>query len=126
MLRDEPDFTLHVGLIERLPMYDFDDASPVLVEAPAGNMVYVGEEETEIDLAYMFEDEDDDRSTLILTAESPDPQLAEVRMDGQKLYVRALASSEIPIQIHVQARDVLGKMDTGYVEVMLKTREELL
>ncbi|MGG4127371.1 S-layer homology domain-containing protein [Paenibacillus illinoisensis] len=126
MLRDEPDLTLHMGLLERLPMYDFDDASPVLVEAPAGNMVYVGEEETEIDLGYMFEDEDDDRSTLILTAESPDPQIVEVRMDGQKLYVRALASSEIPIQIHVQARDVLGKMDTGYVEVMLKTREELL
>ena len=74
----------------------------------------------------MFEDEDDDRSTLILTAESPDSQLAEVRVEGQKLYVRALASSETPIQIHVQARDVLGRMDTGYVEVMLKTREELL
>lgn len=126
MLRDEPDFTLHMGLIERLPMYDFDDAAPVLVEAPAGNTVYVGDEETEIDLAYMFEDEDDDRSTLILTAESPDSQLAEVRVEGQKLYVRALASSETPIQIHVQARDVLGRMDTGYVEVMLKTREELL
>ncbi|WJH30546.1 leucine-rich repeat domain-containing protein [Paenibacillus sp. CC-CFT742] len=126
MLRDEPDFTLHMGLIERLPMYDFDDAAPVLVEAPAGNTVYVGDEETEIDLAYMFEDEDDDRSTLILTAESPDSQLADVRVEGQKLYVRALASSETPIQIHVQARDVLGRMDTGYVEVMLKTREELL
>ena len=36
MLRDEPDFTLHMGLIERLPMYDFDDAAPVLVEAPLG------------------------------------------------------------------------------------------
>lgn len=126
MLRDEPDFTLHMGLLERLPMYDFDDAVPVLVEAPAGNTVYVGDEETEIDLAYMFEDEDDDRSTLILTAESPDSHLAEVRMEGQKLYVRALASSETPIQIHVQARDVLGRMDTGYVEVMLKTKEELL
>ncbi|MEW4429619.1 S-layer homology domain-containing protein [Paenibacillus pabuli] len=126
MLRDEPDFTLHMGLIEHLPMYDFDDAAPVLVEAPAGNTVYVGDEETEIDLAYMFEDEDDDRSTLILTAESPDSQLAEVRVEGQKLYVRALASSETPIQIHVQARDALGRMDTGYVEVMLKTREELL
>lgn len=126
LLRDEPDLTMHLGLLGRLPMYDFDDAAPVLVEAPAGNTIYVGDEETEIDLGYMFEDEDDERSTLVLTAESPDPQLAEVRIEGQKLYVKALASIETPIRIYVQARDVLGKMDTGYVEVMLKTREELL
>lgn len=125
-LREEPDFTLHQTLLQHLSMYDFDDAAPELVEAPAGNTVYVGEEETEIDLAYMFEDEDDESSTLVLTADSADPQLAEVRMEGQKLYVKALGWSETPIQIYVQARDILGKMDSGYVEVMLKMREELL
>ncbi|UPK45580.1 S-layer homology domain-containing protein [Paenibacillus pabuli] len=125
-LREEPDFTLHQTLLQRLSMYDFDDAPPVLVEAPAGNTAYVGEEETEIDLVYMFEDEDDESSTLVLTADSADPQLAEVRMEGQKLYVKALGLSETPIRIYVQARDILGKMDSGYVEVMLKMREELL
>ncbi|WP_433923024.1 S-layer homology domain-containing protein [Paenibacillus taichungensis] len=122
-LREEPDFTLHHTLLQRVYMYDFDDAPPVLVEAPAGNTAYVNGDEIEIDLSFMFEDEDDARSSLKLMADSPDPQLADVRMVGQKLYVRALGTSIEPIQIEVKATDPLGKMAIGHVYVDLRELE---
>jgi uncharacterized protein YjbI with pentapeptide repeats len=122
-LREEPDFTLHQTLLQRLSMYDFDDAPPVLVEAPAGNTAYVYGDEIEIDLSFMFEDEDDARSTLNLMADSPDPQLAEVRMDGQKLYVTAMGTSIEPIRIEVKATDRLGKLAIGHVYVDLRELE---
>ncbi|MEK3827783.1 S-layer homology domain-containing protein [Paenibacillus sp. FSL K6-1558] len=119
-LREEPDFTVHKALIEKQIGYTFDDAPPELIEAPAGNTAYVGGDEIEIDLSYMFRDEDDDRSTLVLQAESPDEQVAAIRMVGQKLYVTALGTSNIPIRIMVLAKDPLGKMGWGYVEVYLR------
>ncbi|WP_339303339.1 S-layer homology domain-containing protein [Paenibacillus sp. FSL R5-0519] len=119
-LREEPDFTLHHTLLQRLDRYDFDDASPVLVEAPAGNTAYVHGDEVEIDLSFMFEDEDDVRSTLTLEADSPDPQLADVRMIGQKLYVTALGTSSEPIRIEVKATDPLGRTGVGHVYVDLR------
>ncbi|WP_426334352.1 S-layer homology domain-containing protein [Paenibacillus silvae] len=122
-LRAEPDFTMHHALLQRLSTYGFDDASPDVVEAPAGNIAYVGEGELEIDLSYMFEDEDDDRSTLVLQAKSPDAQLAAVRMDGQKMYVTALGASNQPVQFEVEAKDPLGRLGIGYVYVDLKERE---
>ncbi|MDR6715660.1 S-layer homology domain-containing protein [Paenibacillus sp. 2003] len=122
-LREEPDFTLHHTLLQRLDMYVFDDAPPVLVEAPAGNIAYVHGDEIEIDLSFMFEDEDDVRSTLTLQADSPDPQLADVRMDGQKLYVTALGTSSEPIRIEVKVTDPLGKVCVGHVYVDLREIE---
>lgn len=118
-LREEPDFTLHHTLLQRVDMYDFDDAPPVLVEAPAGNTAYVNGDEIEIDLSFMFEDEDDARSSLRLMADSPDPQLADVRMVGQKLYVTALGTSIEPIRIEVKAMDPLGRIAIGHVYVDL-------
>lgn len=122
-LREEPDFALHHTLLQRLDRYDFDDASPVLIEAPAGNTAYVYGDEVEIDLSFMFEDEDDVRSTLTLQADSPDPQLADVRMDGQKLYVTALGTSSEPIRIEVKVTDPLGKVGVGHVYVDLREIE---
>ncbi|WJM09906.1 S-layer homology domain-containing protein [Paenibacillus sp. PK1-4R] len=122
-LREEPDFALHQMLLQRLDMYDFDDAPPVLVEAPAGITAYVHGDEIEIDLAFMFEDEDDARSTLILLADSPDPQLADVRMVGQKLYVTALGTSSEPLRIEVKATDPLGRVGVGHVYVDLREIE---
>ncbi|MGO4730440.1 S-layer homology domain-containing protein [Paenibacillus sp. 2KB_22] len=122
-LREEPDFALHHTLLQRLDRYDFDDASPVLVEAPAGNTAYVYGDEVEIDLSFMFEDEDDARSTLTLQADSPDPQLADVRMIGQKLYVTALGTSSEPIRIEVIATDPLGRIGVGHVYVDLRGLE---
>lgn len=122
-LREEPDFALHHTLLQRLDRYDFDDASPVLIEAPAGNTAYVYGDEVEIDLSFMFEDEDDVRSTLTLQADSPDPQLADVRMDGQKLYVTALGTSSEPIRIEVKATDPLGRTGVGHVYVDLREIE---
>ncbi|WP_405172110.1 S-layer homology domain-containing protein [Paenibacillus sp. FSL H8-0280] len=122
-LREEPDFTLHHTLLQRVYMYDFDDAPPVLVEAPAGNIAYVHGDEIEIDLSFMFEDEDDTRSTLTLLADSPDPQLADVRMDGQKLYVTALGTSSEPIRIEVKVTDPLGRVGVGHVYVDLREIE---
>ncbi|MEK3922438.1 S-layer homology domain-containing protein [Paenibacillus sp. FSL K6-2393] len=122
-LREEPDFALHQTLLQRLDMYDFDDAPPVLVEAPAGNTAYVHGDEIEIDLSFMFEDEDDARSTLILLADSPDPQLADVRMVGQKLYVTALGTSSEPLRIEVKATDPLGRVGVGHVYVDLREIE---
>lgn len=122
-LREEPDFTLHHTLLQRLSMYDFDDAPPVLVEAPAGNTAYVNGDEIEIDLSFMFEDEDDARSSLMLMADSPDPQLADVRMVGQKLYVTALGTSIEPIRIEVKATDPLGRIAIGHVYVDLREIE---
>ncbi|WP_339850505.1 S-layer homology domain-containing protein [Paenibacillus sp. FSL W7-1088] len=122
-LREEPDFTLHHTLLQRVYMYDFDDAPPGLVEAPAGNTAYVNGDEIEIDLSFMFEDEDDARSTLNLMADSPDPQLANVRMVGQKLYVRALGTSIEPIRVEVKATDPLGRIAIGHVYVDLREIE---
>ncbi|WP_221822765.1 MULTISPECIES: leucine-rich repeat domain-containing protein [Paenibacillus] len=122
-LREEPDFTMHHTLLQRVYMYNFDDAAPVLVEAPAGNIAYVHGDEIEIDLSFMFEDEDDARSTLILLADSPDPQLADVRMDGQKLYITALGTSSEPIRIELKVTDLLGKVGVGHVYVDLREIE---
>ncbi|WP_145319980.1 S-layer homology domain-containing protein [Paenibacillus xylanexedens] len=122
-LRQEPDFTLHHMLLQRVYMYDFDDAPPVLVEAPADNTAYVNGDELEIDLSFMFEDEDDAGPTLILLADSPDPQLAEVKMVGQKLYVTALETSSELIRIEVKATDSLGKISIGHVYVDLREIE---
>ncbi|KAA8785360.1 hypothetical protein EC604_16060 [Paenibacillus amylolyticus] len=119
-LREEPDFTLHHALLKKQIRYTFDGAGPELIEAPAGNTAYVGGDEIEIDLSYMFRDEDDDRSTLVIEAESSDEQLATVRMVGQKLYVTALEGSNTPIQIWVMATDPLGMTGWGYVEVYLR------
>ncbi|MGC5770878.1 S-layer homology domain-containing protein [Paenibacillus pabuli] len=123
LLREEPDFTLHQTLLQRLSSYYFDDAPPMLVEALAGNIAYFNGDEMEIDLSFMFEDEDDTSSTLVLMATSPDPQLAEVRMVGQQLYVTALGTSSEPIRIEVKATDPLGRIGIGHVYVELKRIE---
>lgn len=90
-----------------------------MIEAPAGNTAYVGGDEIEIDLSYMFRDEDDDSSTLKLEATFSDNQLATVRMVGQNLYVKALGTSNTPIRIGIMATDPLGMTGWGYVDVYL-------